>query len=205
MSLQQITIEVRKGSSADIALRIESSTMRFAAITGMQNSAPLRVTAPNHGIFDMWHAAVIDATGMVELNAADSNAIGESEFHQVTVVDANTLDFNGISSAGFSAYISGGHLAYYAPFDLSGYTSARMDIKRRVGGTIELALNTTDGTLAIDPATSTVWIHLSEAKLSTLVSREYVFDIELIRAGGIDAICSAESVFEVLPEVTTST
>ena len=142
---------------------------------------------------------------MTQLNAADSNAIRDSEFHQVTFVDANTIDFNGVSSAGFSTYTSGGHLAYYAPLDLSGCTSARMDIKRAVGGAIELSLKTTNGMLAIDAATSTVWIHLSAADISSLVARDYVFDIELIRAGGIDAICSAESVFSVLPEVTTST
>lgn len=204
-TLPKLTIHARLGASADIALRLETSNLRFAAITGMAKTAPLRVTAPAHGIFDQWHVAVVDAKGMTQLNAADSNAIRDSEFHQVTFVDANTIDFNGVSSAGFSTYTSGGHLAYYAPLDLSGYTSARMDIKRAVGGAIELSLKTTNGMLAIDAATSTVWIHLSAADISSLVARDYVFDIELIRAGGIDAICSAESVFSVLPEVTTST
>lgn len=202
--LPRLKLSVRLGASADMALRIETSNLRFASITGMAKTAPLRVTAPAHGIFDQWHVAVVDAKGMTQLNAADSNAIRDSEFHQVTFVDADTIDFNGVSSAGFSTYTSGGHLAYYAPLDLSGYTSARMDIKTAVGGTVALALNTAGGTLAIDAATSTVWVHLSANNLSALVARDYVFDIELIRSGGIDAICSAESVFSVLPEVTTS-
>lgn len=204
-SLPKLSLQARLGASTDIALRLETSELRFVAITGMAKTAPLRVTAVSHGIPDLWQAAVIDARGMTEMNAADSNAIRDAEFHQVTVVDADTVDFNGISSANFNRYTSGGFLAYYAPLDLSGYTGARMDIKRRVGGAVDLSLSTTAGTMSIDAATSTVSIALDETDLSALSARDYVFDIELIRVGGIDAICSAESVFSVLPEVTTST
>lgn len=202
--LTKLYVSARIGASADIALRLETSAPKFAAITGMSKTAPLRVTAAGHGIPDMWYAAVIDARGMVEMNAADSNKIRESEFHQVAVIDANTVDFIGISAAGFKTYSGGGHLAYYAPMDLSGYTSARMDIKRRVGGDVELALNTANGTLQIDAATHSIWIRLDDTHLDALPAREYVFDIELVSATTVDAICSADSVFAVLPEVTTS-
>ena len=202
--LSRLRLTVRRGASADIALRLETSAKKFAAITGMSKTAPLRVTAAGHGIPDMWYAAVIDARGMVEMNAADSNKIRESEFHQVAVIDANTVDFTGLSAAGFKTYTGGGHLAYYAPMDLTGYTSARMDIKRRVGGDVELALNTADGTLEIDSSTHSVWIRLDDTHLTALPALEYVFDIELVSATAVDAICSADSVFEVLPEVTTS-
>ena len=204
MKLPKLKLSARIGASADIALRLETSELRFIAITGMAKTAPLRVTAPSHGIPDLWYAAVIDPRGMTEMSAVDSNKIRESEFHQITVIDANTVDFMEISAASFSAYTGGGYLAYYEPMDLSGYTSARMDIKRRVGGDVELALNTTDGTLEIEAATHSVWIRLDDTDLAALPARDYVFDIELISATAVDAICSAESVFEVLPEVTIS-
>ena len=204
MKLPKLKLSARIGASADIALRLETSELRFIAITGMAKTAPLRVTAQSHGIPDQWYTAVIDPRGMTEMSAVDSNKIRESEFHQITVIDANTVDFMEISAASFSAYTGGGYLAYYEPMDLSGYTSARMDIKRRVGGDVELALNTTDGTLEIEAATHSVWIRLDDTDLAALPARDYVFDIELISATAVDAICSAESVFEVLPEVTTS-
>lgn len=203
--LPKLTVQARIGASTDAAIRLETSELRFIAITGMAKTAPLRVTAPSHGIPDLWYAAVIDARGMTEMNAVDSNKIRESEFHQVTVIDTNTVDFMDISSASFSTYTGGGYLAFYVPMDLTVYTSARMDVKRRVGGDVELALNTTDGTLEIEASTSSVWIRLDDTALAALPAREYVFDIELISATAVDAICSAESVFEVLPEVTTST
>lgn len=202
--LPQLLVSVRKGADADIALRLETSILKFSAISAMTQSAPLRVTSTGHGLLDQWHAAIVDAQGMTELNAVESNAIMDSEFHQISVVDANTVEFNGISSAGFSSYTSGGHLAYYEPMGLSGYTSARADIKTRVGGDVALALNTDDGTLEIDAASGTLFIRLDEGSLSALPALEYFFDVELVGPGVVDAICSAESVFEVLPEVTTS-
>ncbi len=202
--LPQLLVSVRKGADADIALRLETSILKFSAISAMTQSAPLRVTSTGHGLLDQWHAAIVDAQGMTELNAVESNAIMDSEFHQISVVDANTVAFNGISSAGFRPYTSGGYLAYYEPMDMSGYTSARMDIKTRVGGNVELALNTADGTLEIDAASSTLFIRLTEGSLDALSAREYFFDVELVGPSAVDAICSAESVFEVLPEVTTS-
>lgn len=206
-TLPKLTIQARLGASADIALRLETSVLKFVAITGMAKTAPLRVTATSHGIPDMWYAAVIDSRGMTEMNAADSNKIRELEFHQITVIDANTVDFMEISAASFSAYTGGGYLAYYEPLDLSGYTSARMDIKRAVGATAVLSLHTDDGTLEIDAAASSVWIRLSPTALSDagVTARDYYFDIELIRPDGVDAICAATSVATVLPEITTST
>lgn len=204
MKLPKLKLSVRKGASTDLPLRIETGTMSFAAISAMANSAPLRVTATDHNIPDGWYVAIVDAQGMNELNAADSNDISDSEFHRITWVDANAVDFDGISSAGFKSYTSGGYLAFYAPMSLTSYTSARMDIKTRVGGDVILALNTTDGTLEIEDATSTVWIRLEDDALDAVAARDYVFDIELVSATAVDAICSAESVLTVQPEVTTS-
>lgn len=203
--LPKISLQARLGASADIALRLETGELRFAPITGMSKTAPLRVTVVGHGIPDLWYAAVVDAGGMKELNAADSNSLRDADFRQVNVVDADTVDFIEVSAASFKTYTSGGYLAYYVPLVLSGYTSARMDIKKRVGGDVELALNTTAGTLEIDDPTNTLWIRIGESDLAALSAREYVFDIELISATAVDAICSADSVFKVLPEVTTST
>lgn len=202
--LPKLTLSVRLGASADIALRIETTNLRFAAISGMSKSAPLRVTAPNHEILDQWHVAIVDANGMTQMNAQDANAIRVSEFHPVTVLDADTVDFNGISSAGFTTYSSGGYLAYYVPMDLTVYSAARMDVKERVGGEVKLAANTVNGMLTLVAAEAKLRINLSAENIAALAAREYVFDVELIKAGGIDAICSADSTLTVLPEVTTS-
>jgi hypothetical protein len=128
----------------------------------------------------------------------------DAEFKRVVTVDNNLVEFPDISSASFKEYVSGGYLAYYAPLDLSRYTSARMNVKRKVGGAVELVLDTVSGTLEIDALTSTVWIRLSEADTLAVPPKDYVFDIELVRVDGVDPLCSASSVIRFLPEVTTS-
>ena len=205
--LQKLIIYPRIGATHETALRISSQTMLYAQISGMAQSAPLEITAQDHGILDGWQVAVIGAKGMTNLNAADPNNIKESEYHRCTVVDADTVTIDGISSERFKAYQSGGYLAFRAPADLSGYASGRMDVKAKVGGDELLTLNTTGGGLLIDSATSSVFVRLAPTTLSAanLTAKDYVFDIELETAGGaVDALCSADSVFAVQPEVTTS-
>lgn len=203
--LSKLKLSARKGASADIQILVETDTMAFAPISTMAQTAPLRVTSTGHGILDNWRAAVVDAKGMTEMNAADSASIRDGELHKITVVDANTIEFDSISAAGFRAYTSGGYLAFYAPKDLSGYTAARMDLKTRAGGDVILALSTIDDTLEIEAASSSLWVHLPADALDDVPAREYLFDVELIRSDGVDAICAATSTITVLPEITTST
>ena len=202
MALQKLNMQsIRIGASADIQIRIETSEVEFALISSISRSAPARVvTQAAHGLLDGWRASVIDAKGMV--------AINDVRPASVSVVDTTTIDLDGVSSLGMSAHTAdSGALKWYAPKDLSGYTGARMDIKRAVGATAVLSLHTDDGTLEIDAAASSVWIRLSPTALSDagVTARDYYFDIELIRPDGVDAICAATSTVTVLPEITTST
>lgn len=202
MVLQKLNMQsIRIGASADIQIRIETGEVRFAPISSISRSAPARVvTQEEHGLLDGWRASVVDSKGMTSINDVRPTS--------VSVVDTTTIDLDGVSTLGMSAHTAdSGALKWYAPKDLSGYTGARMDIKRAVGATAVLSLHTDDGTLEIDAATSSVWIRLSPTALSTagVTARDYYFDIELIRPDGVDAICAATSVVTVLPEITTST
>jgi hypothetical protein len=201
--LPKLKLFARLGASIDIPIRVETDALKFAPIINMAKTAPLRVTATAHGIPPGWRAAVIGAGGMTEMNIA-WDLLRPSALLPVSVIDANTVDFDGVCATGFHAYTTGGVLAFYAPKDLSSYTGARMDIKRKVGGAVAFSLNTTVGTLEIDVFNSAVWIHLGDSTLAGVSAREYVFDIELIRPGGVDALCSAESVIDISPEVTTT-
>ena len=192
---------IRLGASTDIQIRVETDEVRFAPISSISRSAPARVvTQEAHGLLDGWRVSVIDAKGMVAINDVRPTS--------VSVVDTTTIDLDGVSTLGMSAHTAdSGALKWYAPKDLSGYTGARMDLKRAVGATAVLSLHTDDGTLEIDAASSSVWIRLPATALSDagVPPRDYYFDIELIRADGVDAICAATSTVTVLPEITTST
>ena len=202
--MKALSLSLRLGATADIPIRVESDELTFAPITAITKAAPVAITSTGHGIPDGWRAAVLNAGGMTELNGT-WNAIRDSDFRRLAVIDANTIAFPGVTSAGFRTYTSGGELAYYAPKDLSGYTAARMDIKRAVGGTVFASLNTTDGTIEIDATNGAVWLHITPTTLVELAAGDYVFDIELLDGTDVLALCSADSVLHLLPEVTTST
>lgn len=203
-NLPKLKLFARIGASADIPIRVESSVLQFAQITAMARTAPLRVTAPDHGIPHGWRAAVVGAVGMTDMNVA-WDELRPSVMRQVSVIDANTVDFDGVCATGFGTYKSGGVIAFYQPKSLSDYTGARMDIKRNVAGSTMATLSTDDGTIEIDVPHNSVWLHVHPGSFLSIAPSDYVFDIELISAGNVIALCSADSTISILPEVTTST
>lgn len=210
MALNKLKLaSIRLGASVDIPIRVETDSLSFAAIASISRAAPSRIvtTAP-HGILDGWRCAVVDAKGMTEINAASSShPISDKDLHVVSVVDTTTLDLVGVSSLSFRAHTANtGTLAFYAPKDLTGYTAARMDVKTSADDVDPLiTFHTDDGTLEIDTVNGALWLRLLPDTLSTALIEvgEYVTDIEMIRADGVDALC-ATSPFVVVEEVTTS-
>jgi hypothetical protein len=120
-----------KGKTFALALRWETSPIVYKAITGITKTAPARLTVPSHVCPDGWRVAVTNVRGMTEINAANPNSIKASEYRQATVIDANTIDLNGVDAAGFHAYVSGGYLRYNTPVDLTGF-DARMSVRAKV-------------------------------------------------------------------------
>ena len=122
---------IEQGKTFQRVVRWETTPAVYKAITAIPQSAPVTLTVPGHGIPDGWKAAVIDVKGMVEVNALSSPP-SSKDFRRVTVVDADTVQFNEISAASFKPYRSGGYLVYFTPVTLTGFT-ARMTIKDRIG------------------------------------------------------------------------
>lgn len=203
---KKIALEMRKGSTIAIPLRIESQTLTYKPITGISLTAPIEIEAPGHGLADGWKAAVMNAGGTKQINAAN-NPPSDAEFRAVTVVDADTIQFNAVNATAYTAYTSGGHLVYYAPVDLSAFASARMTVKNRVGGTEIASFTTANGGLELEPATNTLWILMEAADSAAITAKKGVFDIELIDGSGNvnpdGDFCAAESTITFLHEITT--
>ena len=200
--LKRLDICVRKGSSVRLPVRIETDVLTWAPISAIAQSAPAVITATGHGCPDGWRAAVVGAKGMTKINA--SLPLRTRDLLRVTVVDANTVNFNRVDSSGYRAYTSSGSLVFYQPIDLSQYTSARLEVKDRVGGTQIVLLNTSNAGLEIDSANDTLWVVMSAAETAAITADSGVFDIELVAgSGAVKAVCSADSVFTFEDEVTT--
>ena len=203
MALQKLKIEIRKGSAENIPIRIESSAWAYAGITAIAQSAPLRVTAPAHGIPDGWRVAIANVKAVGDF-AAQNNPPKDSDLHPVTVADADTIEFNAINGAAFRAHTSGGQLAWRLPIDLGQYESARMNVRDKVGGALLASYTTGTGELEIDGANTALWLRLSEEQTIALGNRSRVFDIELIRYNGDpERVCAFDSTLTMLDETTT--
>jgi hypothetical protein len=182
---KQLDLEIVQGDTFTRIVRWETAPFVYKAISAITQSAPVSITATGHGLKNGWRAAVVSAQGMKEINAelSASNLPKDSAYQQVTFVDANTVQFNKINSAGFDVYTSGGYLQFYTPVDMAGYT-ARLTIKDRVGGTIRIALvSPTD--IAIDNTEHTITMTIAAAITAAFTWTKGTYDLEMVSPTGV--------------------
>lgn len=110
---------VRLGATFNPIIRWGSKVLSSAAITGITQGTPAAITAPGHGVPNGWPVALVGVQGMSALNAVQYPPLA-SDMHDATVVDANTIRLNDVSSAMLPAYTSGGAVVFNTPQPLAG-------------------------------------------------------------------------------------
>lgn len=194
-------LEFCKGKTFSMALRWETAPWIYKPIAAIARTAPVSITVPAHGVPDGWRVAVVSVQGMDEVNAPNSPPKAK-DFHQATVVDADTIQINDVNAAGFSAYTSGGYLQFYTPKDLTGY-AARMSVKDRVGGTELLTLTTSNGRIEVDATNYAITLNVSATDTAGLTFSTGVYDLEMVASDGtVTALLRGDVV--VTDEVTTA-
>lgn len=194
-----------QGKTFALVLRWETEPCVYRTITGILQTAPVRLTVNTTGLPDGWRCAVTNVKGMTEINA-EANALREKDFNPVTIVDATTLEINSINAAGFKPYVSGGILQFNTPVSLTGYTG-RLQIKDKVGGTVLASTEAGDTPLnflsvALDTANSTISITISATATAGLTWTKGVYELEMVSPTGVvTAILSGK--VTVAKEVTT--
>jgi hypothetical protein len=108
------------GETFHPVLRWGSGVYTSKAITGISKATPAVVTAVGHALPDGWPCAVVGAQGMTQINAHYPPR--ENEWEDGTVVDANNVALNAVSSAEYSTWTAGGALVYDTPVSLAGAT-----------------------------------------------------------------------------------
>lgn len=174
---------VEQGRTFRSVVRWEVEPLVYRPITGITRAAPPVITAAAHGIPNGWRAAVVDAVGMVEMNAK-KNPPALSDYRRMTVIDASTVSVDELSAAAFRAYVSGGYLAYFMPADLLSCT-ARMSIKNKVGGTLLASLTSAGGAIVVDNTLKTVTLVLDAAATAAYTWVSGVYDLEMISPAGV--------------------
>ena len=124
---RQYNFCVAKGATFQPTIRWGSPELTSKAITGITQAMPAVVTAIGHSVPDGWPVAIVSAKGMTQANAAHNPPSGQ-DWHDATLLTADTLRVEGLNTAGYSAYTSGGYLVYKTPVDISA-AAFTMDIK----------------------------------------------------------------------------
>lgn len=191
--------EIVKGKTFAEPLRWEAEPVNYKAITAITQTAPVQITAPAHGLVSGWRAAVVSVKGMTQLNA-ESVPPKEKDYQIVTVIDADTIEFNKINAADFKAYVSGGYLQYNTPVNLAGYT-ARLVIKDKIGGVVLLTLTTENGGISIDNATKVITLNIAASDTATFEWKKGVFELEMVSGVVVTSLLTGN--VKVSPEVAT--
>ena len=176
-------LTILKGRTFTLVLRWETTPIVYKAITAIEQSAPARLTVSGHGCVDGWRAAVTGVKGMPEINA-EANKVRSADYQTVTIVDANTIEFNNLDASGFKPYVSGGFLQYRTPVDLTGYTG-RMKIKDKVGGTVLLSSSAPDAPLnaidiAVNNTAKTITLTVHASATTDISWSRGVYDLEMV-------------------------
>lgn len=175
-------LTIKQGETFEQVVRWETQPLIYRPITGIARSAPVSITCPSHGVPNGWMVAVRDVVGMTELNAAENPPL-DTDYRPATVIDANTIELNEVSSALFKAYRSGGALVYYTPKNLTGFT-ARMTIRDRIGGTVLAELTSADSEILINTANFTITVVIAPAVTAAFAWTKGVYDLEMVSPSG---------------------
>lgn len=168
----KLNLKIYQGSTFKQVLRWESSTKVYVPITSISKSAPVVVTAPQHGAPVGWRARVVGAGGMKELNQLD--------YQTVTSTTTDTVVFNQVNSLQFTAFTSGGVLEYNAPADLAGY-SARMQIREKLAAAEVIhELTTQNGGIILDNTYKTITLVIPDSVTAQFDFVSAVYDLEFL-------------------------
>jgi hypothetical protein len=171
----KLNLKIYQGSTFRETIRWESALKVYAPITNISKSAPMVVTASNHGVPAGWRVKINGALGMKEANT--------TEYITASEVSATAVTFNSINSLVFSTYTGGGVLEYNQPVDLAGYT-ARMQIREKVTSeTVLENLTTSNGKILINNTSKTISMILSAASTESYTWKSGVYSLELEKEG----------------------
>ena len=185
MAATALKLVIVQGDTFTMQIRWEALPYVYTAITAIAKGAPCIITAPLHGLVTGWRAAVRSVLGMTDINTVNTPP-RDTDFHQITVIDTNTISLNDVDSSLFGTYVSGGYLQSFTPVVLTGF-SARMEIKDRIGGTIlaSLTSGTPDFSFTLDNTNHLITLTIPATIMAAYTFTKGVYDLELVSPGGV--------------------
>lgn len=180
---EQKNFSVKAGATFNPIIRWGSRFLSSATITAITQGTPVTITAPGHNVPNNWPVAVVGVVGMASLNASRYPPVG-LDYQVATVIDADTLALNAISSALLPAYISGGSVVWNTPQTLAGANVSMTfwDNPDRTG--TPLATLTNGQGITVDSVALTIIPLLQTAGLAWAADTAH-YDLDVTDASGV--------------------
>lgn len=168
-----LPLRLIRGATYRDTRRLMQPPKEYRPLAGVSVTAPVRLTAPGHGLAGDWLVWVTGTTGLPDLNREPPRQLP----HRVEVIDADTLEINRLSAAGFNPSPGAGQLIYQPPVDLTGATARMTFRSQEEGGEELLVLATGTGITETAPGTLTVEIAAEVTSGITWTSAWYHLEI----------------------------
>jgi len=162
-----------RGATYRDTRRLMQPRREYRPVTAIAATAPLRLTVPEHGLTGDWLAWIEGTTGLPSLNRAPAR----QNPHRVEVIDADTLEINSQSGAGFAPVPGSGQLIYQPAVDLTGATARLIITATEEGGAVLLELATGAGISHTAPGSLAVEISPEQTQAIAWKSGWYHLDI----------------------------
>jgi hypothetical protein len=175
---------IRKGATKRLATRWEQPLIKYAQVTAISRTAPMRMTVTDHGLVDGWRFCVTGIKGGGSVLNAKTNPPKPNDYMKAIVIDKDTIEVNKVNSSNFPAYGGGGVLQYNAPIDLSLCT-ARAQVREKLTSTAALIeLTTENGGIVIDVEKAMVTVIFTAEITAQITAKKGVFDLEIVMPDG---------------------
>jgi hypothetical protein len=185
-----VPITLSDDESLALALQWATEELVYREITDIQYIAPLRITAPAHGVPDGWSVRL-------DFGGCMGDTLRGKSF-PATLIDPDTLEINAVNGAALphhwgEAHHSKRYLVYNRPVDLTG-VAVTGRLRERTDGRPLLTLSS--GQLSVDVAAHSIRVNVSPDDLKAVVVpqhpghrppcpvRRFVLDIDAIDAAG---------------------
>jgi hypothetical protein len=173
-------IPIKQGGDQSWTLNYYGGGAFRAPIEQIDPGYPTRIMVTGHGLPSVSNTPVIisGVEGMTALNSKDTGIV------MVTRVDDDSFDVP-ISTVAKEWCVGTGEITYYQPADLSAYTIARCQIRKRWhSAAFDLELTLVNGGITINLDDASLTFNLTSAQTSALTADRYVWDCELETAAG---------------------
>lgn len=170
--------KIRKGSSTEFVFWWQNPKFIYKPISGVSQSAPVQLSCTGHGMNDGQYFCVTGVKGGGQQLNGNPEKI--ADYHKATLVDADTVEINGVNSADWSAYVSGGHIQYREPLNLTGCT-AFGQLRETVDAVFPIMeFSTVDGSIVIDELEGKVTIKFDPSITELVEVENAVFDYRIV-------------------------